>query len=231
MPTRNARNGHLFTRFGDLRLATAATRKTSGPSMENLQLPCVPELLPGLPASPRPLRRDARAHADDHPQPALLPESRRKIREALDAGRFEAWRAQFRKTAPRHRLKQGRAWDAPCAAHVWIPVLLARRAKPLAGWPVRLAPPGQHGADPSACYGLWPAPMPMTPPDPDRRPASWRLWWTWPLALLILFEVGMETAGRHPVATGALAPVVEPGTPHPAFARLGLSRGAPGLKP
>lgn len=30
--------------------------------------------------------------------------------------------------------------------------------------------------------------MPMTPPDPDRRPASWRLWWTWPLALLILFE-------------------------------------------
>jgi queuine tRNA-ribosyltransferase len=28
MPTRNARNGHLFTRFGDLRIRNAATRQT-----------------------------------------------------------------------------------------------------------------------------------------------------------------------------------------------------------
>ena len=56
MPTRNARNGHLFTRFGDLRL------------------PRLRELQPGLPASPRPLWRDAGPDADHHPQPGLLPE-------------------------------------------------------------------------------------------------------------------------------------------------------------
>jgi queuine tRNA-ribosyltransferase len=33
MPTRNARNGHLFTRFGDLRIRNARTRPTSGPSI------------------------------------------------------------------------------------------------------------------------------------------------------------------------------------------------------
>jgi tRNA-guanine family transglycosylase len=38
MPTRNARNGHLFTRFGDLRSATPATRPTSARST-HLQLP------------------------------------------------------------------------------------------------------------------------------------------------------------------------------------------------
>jgi queuine tRNA-ribosyltransferase len=31
MPTRNARNGHLFTRFGDLKIRNARTRATSGP--------------------------------------------------------------------------------------------------------------------------------------------------------------------------------------------------------
>src|SRR6185295_20235912 len=40
----------------------------------DLRLHHLPRLLARLPAPPRPLRRDARADAHQHPQPALLPE-------------------------------------------------------------------------------------------------------------------------------------------------------------
>ena len=67
MPTRNARNGHLFTRFGDLqdpqralqdRRAARSTRPaaaTPAPARGRRWLQ------PRLPAPPGPLRRDARA--------------------------------------------------------------------------------------------------------------------------------------------------------------------------
>ena len=60
MPTRNARNGHLFTRFGDLRLRNARYREDERPIDETLRLPHLRALFPRLPAPPRPLRRDAR---------------------------------------------------------------------------------------------------------------------------------------------------------------------------
>jgi queuine tRNA-ribosyltransferase len=74
MPTRNARNGHLFTRLGDLRLRNARFKTDERPLDPDLQLPRLRSLQPLLPAPPGPLRRDAGADADQHPQSALLRE-------------------------------------------------------------------------------------------------------------------------------------------------------------
>ena len=73
MPTRNARNGYAFTSRGhaeDSQRPASACSGTAGPGVRLLHLS---ELLPGLPASPRSLRRDARQHADDRAQSVLLP--------------------------------------------------------------------------------------------------------------------------------------------------------------
>ena len=96
MPTRNARNGHLFTRFGDLKIRNARHRTDERPLDETCTCyACrgstgadgtrVGRLLPRLPAPPGPLRRDAGADAGQHPQPALLPEP--DARDARGAGR------------------------------------------------------------------------------------------------------------------------------------------------
>ena len=74
MPTRNARNGHLFTRFGDLRLRNARFRDDERPIDPSCSCHCLRRLFARLPAPPGPLRRDARPDAGQHPQPALLPE-------------------------------------------------------------------------------------------------------------------------------------------------------------
>jgi queuine tRNA-ribosyltransferase len=75
MPTRNARNGWLFTRFGDLRLRNARFRDDERPIDEILQLLCVQEFFARVCASPaaRSTRSSVRDAGDD-PQPALLPE-------------------------------------------------------------------------------------------------------------------------------------------------------------
>ncbi len=45
MPTRNARNGHLFTRFGDLRIRNARHKTDERPIDRDLQLHRLPRLL------------------------------------------------------------------------------------------------------------------------------------------------------------------------------------------
>jgi len=95
MPTRNARNGHLFTRFGDLRLRNARYKSDE-----------------------RPLDPSCACHACRHFSRAYLHHLDRcgemlgpmlasihnlhyyvnlmgEVRQALDQGRFEAWRATF----------------------------------------------------------------------------------------------------------------------------------------
>ncbi|MCA0241868.1 MAG: tRNA guanosine(34) transglycosylase Tgt [Proteobacteria bacterium] len=95
MPTRNARNGHLFTRFGDLRLRNARYKSDE-----------------------RPLDPSCGCHACRHFSRAYLHHLNRcgemlgpmlasihnlhyyvnlmaEVRQALDQGRFEAWRATF----------------------------------------------------------------------------------------------------------------------------------------
>ncbi|WP_425257046.1 tRNA guanosine(34) transglycosylase Tgt [Rubrivivax sp. RP6-9] len=96
MPTRNARNGHLFTRFGDLKIRNAKHRSDE-----------------------RPLDPTCSCHTCSHFSRAYLHHLDRcgemlgpmlttihnlhyylhlmhEVREALDAGRFEAFRAQFK---------------------------------------------------------------------------------------------------------------------------------------
>ena len=95
MPTRNARNGHLFTRYGDLKIRNARHR-----------------------ADPRPIDESCAYHACAHFSRAYLHHLERcgemlapmlasihnlhyylnlmrELRAALDAGSFAAWRARF----------------------------------------------------------------------------------------------------------------------------------------
>lgn len=97
MPTRNARNGHLFTRFGDLKIRNAKHRSDERPLDASCGCHCCTggfsraylhhlercgEMLAPMLASIHNL----------HYYLNLM----REIRGALDTGRFEAWRTQFR---------------------------------------------------------------------------------------------------------------------------------------
>jgi len=95
MPTRNARNGHLFTRFGDLRLRNARYKTDERPIDETC----------GCHACARFSR--AYLHHLDRCGEMLGPmlasihnlhyylDLMRQVREALDAGRFETFRSGF----------------------------------------------------------------------------------------------------------------------------------------
>lgn len=96
MPTRNARNGHLFTRFGDLRIRNAKNKADERP----IDATC------GCHTCSRFSR--AYLHHLDRCGEMLGPmlatihnlhyylNLMREVRDALDAGRFEAFRAQFK---------------------------------------------------------------------------------------------------------------------------------------
>ena len=72
VPTRNARNGSVFTSRGKLVVRNAAYARDGAPLDPRLRLRGVPDLQPRL--SPAPLQRggDARAAARDVPQPLFL---------------------------------------------------------------------------------------------------------------------------------------------------------------
>ena len=96
MPTRNARNGHLFTRFGDLKMRNARHKSDDAP----IDASCT--------AAAQPARRDfsrAYLHHLDRCGEMLGPmlttihnlhyylNLMREMREALDEGRFAEFRA------------------------------------------------------------------------------------------------------------------------------------------
>jgi len=97
MPTRNARNGHLFTRFGDLKIRNARHKTDERPIDETCtchtcasafsraylhHLDRCGEMLGPMLATIHNL----------HYYVNLM----REVRQALDEGRFEAFRAQFK---------------------------------------------------------------------------------------------------------------------------------------
>ncbi|MDE2160184.1 MAG: tRNA guanosine(34) transglycosylase Tgt, partial [Burkholderiales bacterium] len=96
MPTRNARNGHLFTRFGDLKIRNARHRDDERP----VDATCSCHACAGF--------SRAYLHHLDRCGEMLGPmlasihnlhyyvNLMREIRGALDAGGFETWRAQFK---------------------------------------------------------------------------------------------------------------------------------------
>jgi queuine tRNA-ribosyltransferase len=96
MPTRNARNGHLFTRFGDLKVRNARHRSDEAP----LDMTCACHTCANF--------SRAYLHHLDRCGEMLGPmlnsihnlhyyvNLMREVRQALDEGRFEAWRIQFK---------------------------------------------------------------------------------------------------------------------------------------
>jgi queuine tRNA-ribosyltransferase len=101
MPTRNARNGHLFTRFGDLRLRNARYKTDESP----IDPTCTCHACAGDGRSPGVSR--AYLHHLDRCGEMLGPmlasvhnlhyylNLMREVREALDEGRFEAFARRF----------------------------------------------------------------------------------------------------------------------------------------
>ncbi len=90
MPTRHARNGHLFTATGVINIRNRVHQSDLGPIDPDCDCYTCRNYTPGLPAAPRPLQRDPGLPAEYHPQPALLPAA-----DALAAGgdrRGPAWR-------------------------------------------------------------------------------------------------------------------------------------------
>ncbi len=96
MPTRNARNGHLFTRFGDLKIRNARHRSDDRP----LDPTCACHTCANF--SRAYLHHLERCGEMLAPMLASIHNLHyylnlmREVREALDEGRFEAFRAQFR---------------------------------------------------------------------------------------------------------------------------------------
>jgi queuine tRNA-ribosyltransferase len=101
MPTRNARNGHLFTRFGDLRIRNAKNKSDQRPIDET----CACHACKGF--SRAYLHHLDRCGEMLGPMLATIHNLHyyvnlmREVRAALERSRFAAWRAQF--TADRAR--------------------------------------------------------------------------------------------------------------------------------
>ncbi len=72
LPTRNARNGYLFTSRGVVKIRNAAHRCKRCGTRCGVRLLHVSRIFARVPASPRSLRRNSRQRADDDSQPALL---------------------------------------------------------------------------------------------------------------------------------------------------------------
>jgi hypothetical protein len=86
MPTRNARNGHLFTASGTVRIRNAVHKLRHRPAGPDLRLLHLPQLQPRLPAPPGQVQRDPRLPAQYHPQPDLLSGPDARLREAVAVG-------------------------------------------------------------------------------------------------------------------------------------------------
>ncbi|MCC9596826.1 MULTISPECIES: tRNA guanosine(34) transglycosylase Tgt [unclassified Rubrivivax] len=96
MPTRNARNGHLFTRFGDLKIRNAKHRASERPVDETCSCYCCRNFsrayLHHLDRCGEMLGPMLASIHNIHYYLNLM----REVREALDEGRFEAFRLQFK---------------------------------------------------------------------------------------------------------------------------------------
>ena len=96
MPTRNARNGHLFTRFGDLRLRNARYKTDEDPVDPTCSCHCCKNFsrayLHHLDRCGEMLGPMLASIHNLHYYVNLM----REVREALDEGRFEAFALQFK---------------------------------------------------------------------------------------------------------------------------------------
>ena len=75
MPTRNARNGQLFTTKGTLNISNARFRADTAPIDAAVRLLYLPALFQGLSAPSLPVPRNSRLQAEHHSQHSLLYQS------------------------------------------------------------------------------------------------------------------------------------------------------------
>ena len=73
MPTRNARNGQLFTRTGRINIKNAAWAEDDRPAGRGVRVLHLPHVFPRLSAAPLHGRRDDRRHAEYAAQCPVLP--------------------------------------------------------------------------------------------------------------------------------------------------------------
>jgi queuine tRNA-ribosyltransferase len=106
MPTRHARNAHLFTRTRRVNIRNAAHQKDTARS-RRVRLLYLPQLQPQLPAPPRQVRRNPRRAPQHDPQPVFLPAPDARDSAAIEAGRFEAYAAEFYALGPAPRAGRG----------------------------------------------------------------------------------------------------------------------------
>ena len=78
LPTRNARNGYLFTRFGDVKIRNAKHRTDTRPLDAHVRLLHLRAFHARLPPSSATRQRDPGRAPQHDPQPPLLPSSRRR---------------------------------------------------------------------------------------------------------------------------------------------------------
>ena len=92
MPTRNARNGHLFTSQGVVKIRNAGYQADTSPARPAVRLLHLPELQPRVPAAPRPCNEILGARLNTihnlHYYLALMA----RIRAAIEAGAVRALR-------------------------------------------------------------------------------------------------------------------------------------------
>ena len=95
MPTRNARNGQLFTWRGKLVISQRALPRRPRPARSRLRLRDLPHLLARLPAPPRSqCRRDPLRPRWPRCTTSLLPRAGPRARRAIFEGRYAAFAAE-----------------------------------------------------------------------------------------------------------------------------------------
>ncbi len=90
MPTRNARNGHLFTRFGDIKIKNARHKTDTGPLDESCSCYTCRNFSRAYLHHLHRAGEILGARAQHHPQPALLSERcMAEMRAAIEAGTLD----------------------------------------------------------------------------------------------------------------------------------------------
>ena len=94
MPTRNARNGWIFTQWGDVKIKNARYKDDKKPLDEECECYACRNFSR---AYLHHLHRvgEIAAPASTHPQPALYQELMRQMRRAIEEDRFEDFRLEF----------------------------------------------------------------------------------------------------------------------------------------
>ena len=102
MPTRNARNGQLFTSEGRLNIKNARYAEDDRPLDPRVRLLHLPHALAGLSAPPLHGRRDvARAALNTLHNLSFYLDTMRRIRDAIAFRTFESFRQEFLRSVSR----------------------------------------------------------------------------------------------------------------------------------